>query len=114
MNAWHPFLFLIFIICANDNALAESKNSSIVRKYFGYVHIEPKWAPLINEFNRNYLTPYLNFHSPCYFAEIKPDKKGKEKKTYPYRSIITPFVMVKCSMAVILFSSCRRVTRALP
>jgi len=37
---------------SNDNALAESKNGSIVRKYFGYVHIEQKWAPLINEFNK--------------------------------------------------------------
>ena len=36
----------------NDNALAESKNASIVRKYLGYSHIPQKWAPLINEFNQ--------------------------------------------------------------
>ena len=40
----------------NDNALAESKNASIVRKYLGYSHIPQKWAPLINEFNQTYLT----------------------------------------------------------
>ena len=80
---------------SNDNALAESKNGSIVRKYFGYVHIEQKWAPLINEFNHKYLTPYLNFHRPCYFAEIKIDKKGKERKTYPYRSMMTPYEKLK-------------------
>lgn len=80
---------------SNDNALAESKNGSIVRKYFGYVHIEQKWAPLINEFNHSHLTPYLNFHRPCYFAEIKIDKKGKERKTYPYRSIMTPYEKLK-------------------
>lgn len=80
---------------SNDNALAESKNGSIVRKYFGYVHIKQKWAPLINEFNKKYLTPYLNFHRPCYFAEIKIDKKGKEKKTYPYRSMMTPYEKLK-------------------
>jgi transposase InsO family protein len=80
---------------SNDNALAESKNGSIVRKYFGYVHIEQKWAPLINEFNKKYLTPYLNFHRPCYFAEIKIDKKGKEIKTYPYRSMMTPYEKLK-------------------
>jgi hypothetical protein len=27
----------------NDNALAESKNASIVRKYLGYSHIPQKW-----------------------------------------------------------------------
>ncbi|HBD7117411.1 TPA: transposase family protein [Legionella pneumophila] len=80
---------------SNDNALAESKNGSIVRKQFGYVHIEQTWAPLINEFNRNYLTPYLNFHRPCYFAEIKIDAKGKEKKTYPYRCMMTPYEKLK-------------------
>lgn len=80
---------------SNDNALAESKNGSIVRKCFGYVHIQQKWAPLINEFNHNYLVPYLNFHRPCYFAEVKIDKKGKEKKTYPYRSMMTPYEKLK-------------------
>lgn len=80
---------------SNDNALAESKNGSIVRKCFGYVHIQQKWAPLIDKFNHNYLTPYLNFHRPCYFAEVKIDKKGKEKKTYPYRSMMTPYEKLK-------------------
>lgn len=80
---------------SNDNALAESKNGSIVRKYFGYVHIEQKWAPLINEFNHKYLTPYINFHHPCYFAEIKINKKGKETKTYPYRAMMTPYEKLK-------------------
>ncbi|MDD5323143.1 MAG: hypothetical protein PHD43_21525 [Methylococcales bacterium] len=36
----------------NENALAESKNASIVRKYLGYSHMPQKWAPLINEFNQ--------------------------------------------------------------
>jgi transposase InsO family protein len=80
---------------SNDNALAESKNGSIVRKYLGYVHIAQKWAPLINEFNRKHLTPYINFHRPCYFAEIKIDKNGKEKKTYPYRCMMTPYEKFK-------------------
>lgn len=80
---------------SNDNALAESKNGSIVRKYLGYVHIPQKWAPLINEFYRKHLTPYVNFHRPCYFAEITVDKNGKEKKTYPYRCIMTPYEKLK-------------------
>lgn len=80
---------------SNDNALAESKNGSIVRKYMGYAHIAQKWAPLINEFNRKYLTPYLNFHRPCFFVEIKTDSKGKEKKIYPYRCMMTPYEKLK-------------------
>ena len=50
---------------------------------------------MINEFNRQHLTPYLNFHRPCYFAEIKIDAKGKEKKIYPYRGIMTPYEKLK-------------------
>lgn len=46
----------------NDNALAESKNGSVVRKIFGYAHIQQHWAPLINEFNKDYLNPYINYH----------------------------------------------------
>jgi transposase InsO family protein len=80
---------------SNDNALAESKNGAVVRKYLGYTHIAQKWAPLINEFNREYLVPYLNFHRPCYFAEIKIDAKGKEKKIYPYRNMMTPYEKLK-------------------
>lgn len=80
---------------SNDNALAESKNGSIVRKHFGYVHIPQKWAPLLNEFHRKHLTPYINFHRPSYFAEVKTDNKGKEKKKYPYRCMMTPYEKLK-------------------
>ena len=79
----------------NDNALAESKNGSIVRKYFGCIHIPQKWAPLINKFNQEHLVPYLNFHRPCYFAKVITDKKGKERKTYPYAQMMTPYDRLK-------------------
>jgi transposase InsO family protein len=35
---------------SNDNALAESKNASVVRKHMGYSHIPKKYAKPINEF----------------------------------------------------------------
>ena len=35
---------------SNDNALAESKNASVVRKHMGYSHIPPKFATPINAF----------------------------------------------------------------
>lgn len=80
---------------SNDNALAESKNGSIVRKYLGYMHISQKWAPVINEFNQNYLIPYLNYHRPCHFAEIIVNSKGKEVKKYPYKNMMTPYEKFK-------------------
>ena len=75
----------------NDNALAEGKNAAIVRKQFGYVHIPQKWAPQINDFNVNHLCPHINFHRPCFFPEIKIDAKGKQRKTYPFKSMMTPY-----------------------
>ena len=79
----------------NDNALVESKNGSIVRKHFGYHHISQKWASLINEFNQKYLNPYINYHRPCFFPIVKIDVKGKQKKTYPYEAMMTPYEKFK-------------------
>jgi len=80
---------------SNDNALAECKNGAIVRKYLGYIHIKQKFAPVINQFNQNHLMPYLNFHRPCYFAKVVIDEKGKERKTYPYENMMTPYDKLK-------------------
>ena len=80
---------------SNDNALAECKNGAVIRKILGYMHIPQKWADRINEFNQKYLVPYLNFHRPCFFAEEKTDKKGKVKKTYPYKKIMMPYEKLK-------------------
>jgi len=80
---------------SNDNALAESKNASIVRKIFGYTHIPQKWAPEINRFNRTYLNPYINYHRPCFFPETITDAKGKQRKIYLYKSIMTPYEKLK-------------------
>ena len=79
----------------NDNALVESKNGSIVRKHLGYHHIPQKWAPLINEFNQKYLNPYINYHRPCFFPIVIIDAKGKQKKTYPYKAMMTPYEKLK-------------------
>ena len=76
---------------SNDNALAESKNASIVRKTFGYQHIPRKWAAQINTFNQHYLNPYINYHRPCFFSETKTDDKGKQKKVYRYENMMTPY-----------------------
>ena len=80
---------------SNDNALAESKNASVVRKIFGYAHIAQKWAPEINQFNRNYLNPYINYHRPCFFPVTVVNAKGKQQKTYPYKNMMTPYEKLK-------------------
>lgn len=79
----------------NDNALAESKNASIVRKILGYCHIPQKFAAKVNLFNQEHLVPYVNFHRPCFFPETFTDNKGKQRKRYPYESMMTPYEKLK-------------------
>ena len=76
-----------------DNALVESKNGAIIRKFIGYEFIEQKWATAINRFYFNYYNQYLNYHRPCAFAQLKkhPTKKGKIIKVYPQNDYQTPY-----------------------
>ena len=80
---------------SNDNALAESKNGAVVRKCYGYSHIPQRWAPLISDFNQQYLNPYLNFHRPCFFPETHADNKGRQRKAYRYENMMTPYDKLK-------------------
>lgn len=76
---------------SNDNAQAESKNGAIVRKHLGYSHIPQRFATPVNDFCRDYLNPYINFHRPCLFAETLTDAKGRQRKRYPYKLMMTPY-----------------------
>ncbi len=80
---------------SNDNALAESKNNSVVRKTFGYTHIPQKYAELMEEFNRKVLNPCLNFHRPCHFPTVETDSKGKQKKRYHQKEMMPPYEKLK-------------------
>ena len=80
---------------SNDNALAESKNGTVIRKHFGYEHIPGKWAPELNRFHREHFNPYLNFHRPCFFPVPSTDNKGKVIKRYPYEAMETPYEKLK-------------------
>jgi len=75
---------------SNDNALAETKNGAVVRKFLGYSHIPQRFAAQVNGFCRDYLNPYLNLHRPCLFAEDRIDPKGKVVKRYPQHWVQTP------------------------
>ena len=72
----------------NDNALVEGKNGSVIRPVMGFIHIPKKYAKLINDFDQEYLNPYLNFHRQCAFADEIVDGKGKIKKVY--KTYLTP------------------------
>ena len=78
---------------SNDNA--ESKNGAIVRKHLGYSHIPQRFATLVNAFCRDHLNPYINFHRPCLFAETVTDAKGRQRKRYPYKLMMTPYEKLK-------------------
>ena len=80
---------------SNDNALVESKNGAIVRKHFGYEHIPQHFAAAVNEFCRQHLNPYINFHRPCLFAQTITDAKGRQRKRYPYNLMMTPYEKLK-------------------
>ena len=79
----------------NDNAQVESKNGAIVRKHLGYSHIPQRFASLVNAFCQDHLNPYVNFHRPCLFAETITDAKGRQRKRYPYKLMMTPYEKLK-------------------
>lgn len=75
----------------NDNALVETKNGWIVRKWMGYSHIKQEHAQRINDFYFGFFQEYLNFHRPCAFPTEVMDRKGKIKKKYRYQDYQTPY-----------------------
>jgi len=80
---------------SNDNALAEGKNAAVVRKIFGYAHIQQHHAKRINQFNQQALNPYINYHRPCLFPTTIIDKKGKQQKKYRYENMMTSYQKLK-------------------
>ena len=66
-----------------------------MRKHLGYSHIPQRFASLVNSFCRDYLNPYVNFHRPCLFAETITDAKGRQRKRYPYKLMMTPYEKLK-------------------
>ena len=80
---------------SNDNAQVESKNGAIVRKHLGYSHIPQHFASLVNTFCLDHLNPYINFHRPCHYAETITDDKGRQRKRYPYKLMMTPYEKLK-------------------
>ena len=36
-----------------------------------------------------------NYHRPCFFPVIETDERGKERKKYPFRCMMTPYDKLK-------------------
>jgi len=60
----------------------ETKNGAVIRKHIGYGYIDADHADRINDFYREYLNPYLNYHRPCAQADVKIDEKGRKRVSY--------------------------------
>ena len=80
---------------SNDNALVESKNASVVRKWLGYAHIPARFAEPVNAFNRDWLSPFLNYHRPCLYPTEEIDDKGRTRKRYRDADVTTPYEKLK-------------------
>ena len=75
---------------STDNALVESKNRAIVRKYIGYGNVPAEHAEAFQRFYTAHLNPYLNFHRPCGFATVAVNERGKRSRRYPADQYRTP------------------------
>lgn len=67
---------------SNDNGLVECKNGAVIRKHIGWGHIAGQHAAAVDQFHREYLNPYVNFHRPCGIPETQRTAKGKLKRVY--------------------------------
>jgi len=75
---------------SQDNALVEGKNGAVIRKLIGYGHIAGLHAAALQNFYREHLNPYLNFHRPCGFATVSLDERGKRQRKYKTEDYRTP------------------------
>ncbi|MDQ6687657.1 MAG: transposase family protein [Actinomycetota bacterium] len=65
-----------------DNGLVESKNGAIIRKHIGFGYIDAQHAESVDQFHRQHLNPYINFHRPCAVPKILTEANGKRRRVY--------------------------------
>lgn len=76
---------------SNDNALVESKNGSVIRKWIGYTFLPQGFAKHLNVFYFGIFHEYINYHRPCAFPKVLTTAKGKQVKSYPQENYLTPY-----------------------
>ena len=79
----------------NDNALVETKNGSVVRKWLGHIHVPHPLVPHVNTFLHDALCPFLNFHRPCLFPTEVIGPTGRVKRRYRQQDVATPYERFK-------------------
>ena len=67
---------------SGDNGLVETKNGAVIRKHIGYGYIHAGHADRLNDFYREYMNPYLNYHRPCAQADVEIDLRGRKRVRY--------------------------------
>ena len=78
---------------SGDNGLVECKNGAIIRKYIGYGHIDAGHAQAMDQFHRQHLNPYVNFHRPCAVPRVITQANGKRLRLYERWA--TPFELFR-------------------
>jgi transposase InsO family protein len=78
---------------SGDNGLVESKNGAVIRKHIGYGHIDSKHAEAMDQFHRQHLNPYVNFHRPCAVPKVITEANGKRRRIYERWA--TPFELFR-------------------
>ena len=76
---------------STDNALVEGKNANVVRRFLGHDHIPQRFAPLVDAFAQEHLSPYLNYHRPCLFATEREGANGRIRRVYRAADVQTPY-----------------------
>ena len=76
---------------STDNALVEGKNANVVRRFLGHDHIPQRFAPLVDAFVQEQLSPYLNYHRPCLFATERVGANGRVRRVYRAADVQTPY-----------------------
>jgi transposase InsO family protein len=67
---------------SGDNGLVETKNGAIIRKHIGFGYIAAEHAEAMDQFHRQQLNPYVNFHRPCAVPKVITEANGKRKRVY--------------------------------
>ena len=78
---------------SGDNGLVEAKNGAIIRKHIGYGYIGAQHAQSMDQFYREHLNPYVNFHRPCAVPKVVIAANGKRRRLYERWA--TPFELLQ-------------------
>jgi transposase InsO family protein len=76
-----------------DNGLVECKNGAIIRKHIGFGYIDAQHAEAMDQFHRQHLNPYVNFHRPCAVPKLLTEANGKRRRVYERWA--TPFELLR-------------------